>query len=393
MPFKESHNYFDKDEGSGENTEPAADDFDETGVKKFETIAKPYSELGQEKHGLNIWGDIKITRRSYLYGGPPTEFGPIGSYLNLYTSPEIIKRGFTNEIIYYGRKMASRGESPEDLVVADVGGYDGFLLNTVMRQLEESGINASTGINIEADPKGEALPAMQKKVESGEYSAKLRAVKANILENVPVEPESVDFVISRCAIQYSTKEQHIQFLKNIAKMLKEDGQLILQFPGILEDPEGTYTEIQREISKIVTKGIEFKRDFPDSSIVSKFGGGYVRNTELRDYSFVTELINKIDMQLEVGLSSHGYDKIDWLMSPESWGDRFNLDSEQIEEIRQLYVRFQATYPDLFEEEDGILCLRTQLVRGMFHKTNKREREADTQVQNQLKGMLPNDQEN
>lgn len=332
---------------------------DQAGAKSFESsMGKSYAELGKTAHGLDVWGDVKIEGKWLNFVDFDGRHGLEGKWLNIYTSPEIINSSFSQLIV---REAKENPDLQEGIIVVDAGGYDGFLLNQVILQLEAAGIDKVTGINVEADPKGVALPEMQRKIASGEYSDKLHPVHANIVAGMPLQPESVNVVISRCAIQYSQKEQHLQFVKNIAGILKPGGMAILQFPGPSLDPDGEYTSIHREISEVITGGTEFQRDFPDTMFLCRF-------------------MDNQKLQQEVGLRAVFIDIMrEWPMTPESWGDRFSLDQGQVDQIREIYRRHLDSGSDFIDGVEGRMCLMTTLERVMLRKDIDQEQQENILV--------------
>lgn len=216
---------------------------------------------------------------------------------------------------------------------------------------DKSGLIPDRAINVDSDPSGRALPAMESGLTRDGYFSGVEAIRANMLDGVPngIDPGSASVAMCRNVIQYLPREQHLSFLRQSGKLLKKDGLLVAQWTGTENEQDSqAYDEIMRKISEIVTGEQAFHRDFPTM-------------TEFVEMASDDEL-EKIGFTI-----LEGHKIVNWLISPESWADRFHIPDEWLDQLKQYYEQAAAQYPQLFSTESGMRCLRSAQYNMEFRK--------------------------
>lgn len=287
-------------------------------TQKRESTVTTYSELGKstegEKLSIDHWGVTKYK----------------GELILFYTDPELIRETFTNRII---KNLESQGIAPEQPIkIADFGGGDGVLLDTVTKQLAEAGYTQILGVNV--DFTARHLDTMRSKFITNDESSnniRLEGVQGD-LTNLPLETGSIDAGYSRFALQYINKQNQPRAISEMLRTLKPGAELIIQWPRVTETEEqATFAdEFDANIDSIMTgiplEQVRGKRHLASLAEVQKIAEGLG----------VTHKVSFID-----GLII--------LMSADLYANRFNItDSEKLTKLQALF-----TDPD-FRARDSTL---------------------------------------
>ncbi len=251
-------------------------------------IKTAYSELKEGDNNIFQWGKGEYK----------------GKLIDLYSDDEFIRDGFTEPIIRHWQK---EGRGKGDKLILDMGGGDGILLATILRQLAVAGFDKVRGIDLDLDPSGRNFKIFNQKKEKGEYPDNLMAVKGDIFAP-PFRDGSADVVVSRRVIQYFSQEQQIEFLKKMRGVLKNSGLAIIEWPA---GGQG-FNELFTEITQVIMRGEDWQRDFP------RFSDFYP--DKLPALAGFEPVLGRIRARE--------------FATPQSFAHRFNLDHNQIRSIEQ-----------------------------------------------------------
>ncbi|MEI6296054.1 MAG: class I SAM-dependent methyltransferase [bacterium] len=303
-------------------------------TQKREKMSTTYSELGKKivgnKKQKDHWGFCEHKGRLILF----------------YTDPKLIKETFTNRII---QNLKARGITTEQQIkIADFGGGDGVLLNTITKQLAEEGYNKIEGVNIDFTPKH--LETMQDKFISKEDVNRNRKIYGILgdLTNIPLETSSVDVGYSRSAIQYISKENQPIAIQEMLRVLKPDAELIVTWPW------ATNTEKQSCFVDEFDANID--------SIITNIPLTIVKGNR---HLISLEEMGKITESLGVNHKISYIENLTMFLSSEIYADRFNIkDKDKIAKLRNLFSNQDLKKKDTelgisgYIEEDGktyIIC--------------------------------------
>lgn len=298
-------------------------------VASYESqVKKDYSELGDEGLDAKHWGTAK------------SDF--FRDNVNFYTNKDYIRIKFVSGILPWLEKKKEVGQ----LTFADLGGDNGFLLDEISKMIRgEYPTLDFKGFVVDVDSTGRAEQKFKKEQELGERK-QLEFVRADVTA-LPFNDESLDLIISRMAMQYLDSDQQDRFLFEVDRVLKEGG--IFQIMTVEDNSEGQeYNKILAEITSIISGSSSFNRVFPD---IEKF------------WSF-EEKLEQSGSSLHLVFRT---EETEMPLSVEGFADRFKLDEKQIERMRDLYKIKAKKYPDMFEEIDGVLCLKTRIVFQEYKK--------------------------
>ena len=156
------------------------------------------------------------------------------------------------------------------------------------------------------------------------------------ITKLPLANESLDIVISRMTMQYLNQEQQEQFLKEISRVLRQEGLCLMQ--TITEETANKdFNQVWNEITKIISQSPDFKRHFP------RFG----------------EFTNHIRFSEQSGLTPvFSSRKVKFPFSVSAFTERFQVDKTK---LTQLFREKSKQFPDLFEVIDGQICLKARLL--------------------------------
>jgi SAM-dependent methyltransferase len=283
-------------------------------------VRKGYDELGKEGLGVESWGTMIM---------------PWGARFNGYTDEKYIDHTFTEPI---SRVI---GDRKDQVMVADLGGDDGFLLDEVLVGLKDTNPDAKVkGLVVDIDSTGKARQKFSEKQAAGERQ-NIEYVVADITK-LPFGDGTLDSIISRMSMQYLDQEQQDQFLKEISRVLKKNGVCLVETITSETDHEA-FNQIWGKITEIISKSTDFKRVFPS------FGSFSRQPFVVNEYGLITERASRI---------------ITFPFSVSAFIERFNIDRSELDE---LFATESKKSPDLFETIDGQLCLMARLLDIRFKK--------------------------
>ncbi len=241
-----------------------------------------------------------------------------GELVLCYVDPELIRNVFTNRIV---ENFRARGITPEQTVkIADFGGGDGVLLDTITRQLAEAGFDKVLGVNIDFTAKH--LSTMKNKFmpENGEESdRKIYGVQGNLTE-MPFREESFDAGYSRFVLQYLSKEKQPEAVGEMLSALKPGAELIIQWP--------IATETEEQSSLL---------DEFDANIDSTITGIPLENVRGKRHLTSLEEVRKIAEDLGVTCNASFIEEFKMFMSAEIYANRFNIkDEDKLKKLEDIF---------------------------------------------------------
>jgi SAM-dependent methyltransferase len=164
-------------------------------AQNYEARTVKYSELTGSA-SFDNWG-VVLTKE--------------GRWCNFYTDAKLIKELFTRPCLDLKKNK---------LLIADLGGSEGMVVDKVRHQLKEEGIEV-VPVNLD----------ISKEVYEGRKKfPQVHHIVANILET-PLKESSVDVGIARLVLQYFPREKQPELLKEIYRILQVGGKAIFLWPG------------------------------------------------------------------------------------------------------------------------------------------------------------------
>jgi len=284
-------------------------------------VGKNYGDLGNSGEDAKNWGTMLKDGRERFNG---------------YTDRRFIEQVFIEPI---NRWLAEN--KIDRFKIADFGGDDGFLLNTILQSVKE-GVT-KYGYVVDIDSTGKARIKFKEKHDSKDRE-NIEYVVSDVVQT-PFDDESLDVVVSRFTMQYLDEENQDLFLKEVSRVLRKGGLFELVTITESQDNEGL-NKIFMEITAIISGSQDFKRKFP------VFGAFSKRRTAAHRYNL---------------RASYGSRLVDFPFSVEAFAERFKLTDDQIEILYDLYKRKSEEYKDLFSMIDGTLCLMARLLEVRFIK--------------------------
>lgn len=291
-------------------------------------VKKSYSNLGHEGLDTRHWGTAINTFS--------------GDRFNLYTDRRAIEEEFVRPII----RWLSNRTTHNQLTLADLGGDDGFVLGEITQILKEKIPELKlNGFVVDIDPTGKAEKRFNDSKKNG-HRNNLDYVRSDVTV-LPFEDKSLDIIVSRMTMQYLDNRQQEAFFLEIDRVLKDDGLVeIMTVPDFTKDAK--YNAILAEITFIVSGSRDFNRLFPTLGQFKEIGEKLIEaGSKLRP------------------LSAH--QTISMPLSAEGFADRFNLNEDQRNRLHELYKAESDKSPELFEEIDGTLCLKTIVLQRILCK--------------------------
>ncbi len=261
-------------------------------------IKTGYSELGAEdKENPDIWGNALWE----------------GKNINIYTSPEFMKKFFTEPIV------TKHPDKEEDGVVADFGGAEGVVLGTISEQLKEDGYRKITPVDLDIN-----LESLKKKNQN------LIGVNAS-LSNMPIRGNSVDAGVLRFVLPYNTKEKQEQILKNIAGSIKPGGVLIIfQDGGYSKDKGEKYNQFFTEAS-----AAQAGKNIEEIKTTRYFASG----------EEITEMAERAGFK---AIESRELLEVKSWLSPQAYSSRFNMDESQQANTKKVFDDWEKNEKINFE---------------------------------------------
>jgi ubiquinone/menaquinone biosynthesis C-methylase UbiE len=291
-------------------------------------VKKSYSEFGEEQLDVKHWGIVSSPL--------------LMKDINLYTNIDFINSLFVQHILI----SLSQRSSDEKILLADLGGDDGFLLDKITKGIKQEIPNINLGgFVVDIDSTNKAGQKFKRQQQAGERE-QLEFVKSDITK-LPFADKSIDILISRMAMQYLNPEQQIKFFFEIDRVLKDQGILQIMTVEDVSDNH-IYNEIMKEITSIISGSSNFNRSFPN---FEKF---LSMEDELEKSGSSLHLVFKTDA-------------IDMPLSVEGFADRFELSDEQKQQLTALYIKKSKQYPNMFKIIDNIICLNTTVVFLQYEK--------------------------
>ena len=288
-------------------------------ISSYESkVVKGYDQLGQEGLGIEKWGTTMVGSRRF----------------NAYTDTGFIRNTFSEPIQrMFGGK--------DNIVIADLGGDNGYLLNQVTTDLREDNPQCNIqGMVTDIDSIGKARQAFEREKKEG-HRENIEYVVGDITK-LPFATESLDVVISRMALQYLDEKQQKEFFDEISRVLRKEGLGIIQSVAAETNDKG-FNEVMSQVTQAISGSSNFKRYFPHF-------GTFTRHT---------------DFSQEFNLSLlFGSTNLIFPLSAQAWADRFHIDVKILEDI---FEKEQKKYPELFSVIDGQLCIRSRLLDLRFKK--------------------------
>ncbi len=280
---------------------------------------KDYSEFGKEGLDLRHWGTaIDISGRRF----------------NAYTDKKYIQQEFSEPIKRYFEQINI--EQKEALLV-DLGGADGFLLNTILQNIDEKNPDVKkTGVVVDLDPTEKERVRFKKAQESGERK-NINFAVANVTE-LPFEDNSVDVIISRMTVQYLNQNKQREFFQEISRVLKIGGLAIIMTVDDFSEGEKLNKTLE-EITSIISGNSNFDRSLLTYNTIKLLG------KDFEGSAFKPIL---------------GHRNISMPFSIEGFADRFNLDEDKKQKLDIVFKNGLKLNPELFEIIDGILCLKAKI---------------------------------
>lgn len=295
-------------------------------IKQYEKERKPYFELGKDKEkGWDSWGNVLVTN-------------PDGSAerASLYTDPRITRRLFTDSII---QELKERGDVNKTYQLVDLGGGEGQMLHTINYQLRmEPNIPRVKSTLLDLDE--------EKLKEAREKFPDIQIQQGSVL-SAPFEDDSVDFIVSRMAMQYfsgfedeilmfagyrsaeesaKSDESQYKLLKEAYRILKPGGQFVLVCPGY-----STSTPVTRNTSEFWNRitAARTGQDYEEIAKEREFGSAGAIEMAAADVGFRAAI-------------NEGAGSIEWRITPQAVFDRFNIDpkSPEAEEVLKIFDLLQ-----------------------------------------------------
>jgi SAM-dependent methyltransferase len=274
-------------------------------VQKRESTVTTYSELAQTQGGgipaKDRWGTAE-------YGG---------KFVVVYSDPDLTRDVFTTRMI---GNFRARGLSEKDAIkIADFGGGDGVLLDTLTRQLTDKGYLDVTGVNF--DVNAQHLGTMKSKFSSENVGLgrNLHAVRAGVT-NLPLPFGSIDAGCSRFVVQYLNPIIQGVAIQEMFATLKPGAELIIQWPraSTTSSEAVVLDDFDANIDAILT-------DVPVDEVKG--------NRHLLSIEEMRDIADKIGASHEIGL----IDGCKMYISAEAYIDRFNVtDVSKIEHLKALF---------------------------------------------------------
>ncbi len=293
----------------------------ESGISSYESqVKRGYSEFGHEGLGVEHWGTMIASN---------------GERFNAYTDKRFIRICFIDPVLEYveGKK--------EQVVIADLGGDDGFLLNEILTQLREEKPDLKVkGVVTDIDSTGKARKKFEEKQKEMERKD-IEYVVADITK-LPLVDQSIDIVVSRMAMQYLDETAQEQFIMEASRVLKEEGLFLLQ-TITSQSNINDFNEILSEVTTLISKSNSFKRVFP---AFEKFGTG---PRSSKEYNFETLIVSRRNL---------------FPISVRAFADRFKID---VSDLERVYKNKSIQFPDQFELIDEQLCLMGRVLNTHLKK--------------------------
>ena len=287
---------------------------------------KSYKELGaigEGKDDTNTWGIVRWK----------------GELRSIYQDEQLMVEGYVDEIL--------KTEPQGTVRIADFGGAEGTLLRKIFVHLKAAGLEP-IGATIDSALKvegGKTAKAWEDYREQNSDSRdRVIAVPANYMtemENININPGSLDFAISRYSAQYVPEVDRVEFFVKQVELLKPGGRLIAEWPGADDERSEQLLNSWWAQFAAITQGIDpgdFKQQqhypTPEQVMIAAEKAG------LNVIS--SENIEQLDLNVHETAVSNG--------------TRFvKLDDHQKIRLRELYFSLAVHYPELVhydEEKDS-----------------------------------------
>jgi len=240
-----------------------------------------------------------------------------GQWIDINTDKNLIGDVFTSEILSFLKER-------KFLRIVDFGCGEGYVLNTILGQLKNEGIQVEP---IGVDNSKKSLELMKEKFPE------ISNIQADLL-NLPDDIKNIDVGMMRFTLQHFGKKEQLQVLENIYKALGMNSLLIIMQNGSLENRIGEYdSDFLVEVNAIRSGSTieEFKkiRYFPSAQKLGEMAEG---------------IGFKIGKKVNLTNEAVGY------ISPQAYASRFNLDSTTIQKITDAFQRWKDKGVLLFEKD-------------------------------------------
>ncbi len=265
---------------------------------------------------------------------------------NVYTAEQMIQRHFTDKILAHIASLdfdTQHAWKFDSFDVTDFGGADGFLINTIIKQLKAVGTENIHGFNVDLDTKGDNFRRLKQKQDEGEYESEIEPIQADLFSQ-PLPPESQHVVISRFVIQYLPREKHLEYFQTIINTLKPNGLFIFQYPSVDQGCDNQiFNKMMKDITSVIS-GESVNRDYPASG----------------DFALIENEQTMVSLEFREA-------QVEWLCPAQDWGDRFKLSAVQLESIEKIYQKYFNQEEQMFENKQGRLSLKMVVNTYCFTK--------------------------
>jgi ubiquinone/menaquinone biosynthesis C-methylase UbiE len=246
-----------------------------------------------------------------------------GQWIDINTDKNLIKDVFTLEILSFLKER-------KFLRIADFGCGEGYVLNTVLGQLENIEIQVEP---IGVDNSKKSLELMKEKFPE------ISNIQADLLD-LPDDIKGIDVGIMRFTLQHFGKKEQAQVLENIYKALEVNGVLIIMQSGPFENKAEEYDndfliEINAIRSGLTVEEFKKIRYFPPALKLGEMAEG---------------IGFKIGKMVNLTNEAVGY------ISPQAYASRFNFDSVTNQKITDAFQEWKDKGV-LFFKQDSLRVLR------------------------------------
>lgn len=291
-------------------------------INKYEDNCKiAYAELGKNTdRNWDSWGAGKYK----------------GEWTSIYTDKEIIRNCFTE-------KIKADFADKNNVRILDLGGGDGFVLNTVVSQLDESGELLAVGANVDKGLfEGKTKNQWEINKLALENKLKKRTIKmpfdfVSEKEEINIKPNSIDAEIMRFVIQYSGSETRKKMLRAAYEYLKPGGKLYCLWPG-----EKTIKQAEA-INKLWSEWVEISQGINSQQFLKEKWYPTLEEVEkdARNAGFTPIEIKEVE-EIEARFSVESM----------SNGSRFGkLNFEQKEKLKSTFLELNKQYPGIIEKDN------------------------------------------
>jgi SAM-dependent methyltransferase len=244
-------------------------------------------------------------------------------WIDINTDKNLIEDVFTSEILSFLKERKS-------LRIADFGCGEGYVLNTILGQLKNEGIQVeATGV----DNSQKAIVSLKEKFPE------INGAQADLL-NLSDDVKNIDVGIMRFTLQHFGKKEQSQVLENIYEALGMSGILIIMQNGSFENKAEEYdSDFLVEVNAIRSGSTvkEFKkiRYFPSALKLGETAEG---------------IGFKIGKMVNLTNEAVGY------ISPQAYTSRFSLDGVTNRNITDTFQRWKDRGVLSFQQ-DSLRVLR------------------------------------